>query len=68
MMAMALWTFVYLVAALLFFGLTMMGDCSSGPAGATCEARRNVISNAVLALEGVAYMILTWLIFFRRRH
>lgn len=65
-MALALWTFAYLVVALLFFGFTMMGDCSSGAAGLACEERRNGVSNAVLALEGVGYIASTWLIFFRR--
>lgn len=66
-MALALWSFVYLVIALLFFGFTMMGDCSRGAAGVACEERRNGVSNAVLVFEGVSYIALTWLIFFRRR-
>jgi len=44
-----------------------MGDCLQGSDGADCRSQREAFSTALLGGELLAYVLLTWLIFFRRR-
>jgi hypothetical protein len=65
-MAIAFWTFGYMIVAAMLFGFINMGG-SSCAADRACEKSRSDASNFVLGVESVGYVGMTWLIFFRRR-
>ncbi|MCW2365019.1 hypothetical protein M2341_000466 [Sphingobium sp. B7D2B] len=61
------WTFVYLLLAGALFAFSAMGDCLQGADGAACRSHREAFSSALLVGELLAYILLTWLVFFRRQ-
>lgn len=67
LIAVSWWTFAYVVVAGALFAFTAMGDCLQGSEGAACREQSRTFSNALLLVELVAYIALTWLLFFRRR-
>lgn len=66
-MALALWTFAFLIFGMMFFGFAMMGDCYPGPEGADCVAAKNARPAQIAIVELIVYLLLTWVIFIRRR-
>lgn len=67
LIAVSWWTFAYVVFAGTLFVFSAMGDCLQGSEGSACRHQSGMLSNAVLLIEVVAYIALTWLLFFRRR-
>ena len=67
LIAVCFWTLAYLVLAAALFTFAAMGDCLQGTEGAACRAQSNAFINMLLVIELLAYPILTWLLFFRRR-
>lgn len=65
--AVSWWTFAYVIVAGALVTFSAMGDCLQGPAGASCRAQSRAFTNTLLISEVLAYMALTWLMFFRRR-
>ena len=66
LMALALWTFAFLLFGMMFFGFAMMGDCYPGPDGAACLAAKRSAPMRIGIVELAVYLALTWLIFVRR--
>lgn len=66
-LALALWTFAFLLLGLFFLGTTMMGSCNPAPEGDACRALKEVLPARFTVGAFVIYLMLTWLIFFRRR-
>ena len=67
LIAVSWWTFAYVVLAGALFAFTALGDCLQGSEGAGCREQGGWFGNALLLIELVAYVALTWLLFFRRR-
>jgi hypothetical protein len=67
LLALALWTFTYLVFGLIFFGFALMGDCVEGdPSWARCRAIQHALPTYLIVGELAAYVFLTWFLFIRR--
>jgi hypothetical protein len=67
LIALSWWTFAYVVAAGALFAFSAMGDCLQGAEGAACRAQSNAFTERLLIAEVLAYAVLTWALFFRRR-
>ena len=65
-MALALWTFAFLLFGMMFFGFAMMGDCYEGPRGAACWAAKRAAPARIWTGELIVYLVLTSFIFIRR--
>jgi hypothetical protein len=61
------WTFAYVILAGALFAFSAMGDCLQGPEGAACRAQSSAFTEKLIIIEVLAYLVLTWLLFFRRR-
>ena len=61
------WTFAYVLLAGALYAFSALGDCLQGADGAACRAQSEAFSTALLVGALLAYVLLTWLIFFRRR-
>lgn len=64
--AISWWTFAYVVGAGALLAFASMGDCLQGSEGAACREQSSTMTNALLLIELLAYVVLTWLLFFRR--
>lgn len=65
--ALSWWTFAYIIVAGALLTFSAMGDCLQGAEGAACTAKSNSFTEWLLVIEVLAYLILTWAMFFRRR-
>lgn len=65
LIAISWWTFAYALMAGTLFAFSSLGDCFQSDA--ECRAQSSRFTDALLLSEVIAYAILTWLIFFRRR-
>jgi hypothetical protein len=67
LVALAWWTFAYVILAGVLFGFSAMGDCLQGAAGAACRTKSSAFDTWLLIGLVLTYAIITWSIFFRRR-
>lgn len=67
LIAISWWTFGYVIFAGALLAFSAMGDCLQGPDGAACRAQSRAATNALLIGEMLVYIVLTWVIFYRRR-
>jgi hypothetical protein len=65
--AISWWTFAYVVAAGTLLTFSAIGDCLQGAQGAACRDQSNTVWATLLVALVLAYGLLTWLMFFRRR-
>jgi len=65
--ALSWWTFGYVIVAATLFMLTSMSDCLQGAEGAACRVLGRQVQDGLLATLVIAYALLTWVLFFRRR-
>ena len=61
------WTFGYIVVAATLLMLSAIGDCLQNEEGAACRASSRQFQDGLLVSLAIAYVFLTWLLFFRRR-
>ena len=65
--ALAWWTLGYALVAATLLMLAAMPDCLQGPEGAECRTLSRQVQDGLLVALAVAYVLLTWALFFRRR-
>lgn len=65
--ALCWWTFGYLLIAATLFLLSSAPDCLPGAEGAACRALGRQVQIGILVALAIAYVVLTWGLFFRRR-
>ncbi len=66
-LALAVWTFGYILVAGILLIITAMPDCSSGAESAHCRALAHQVQQGTAVALALAYVLLTWVLFFRRR-
>ena len=65
--ALGCWTFGYLMVGGTLFLLSSAPDCVRGAEGAACRDFARQVQGGMLVVLAIAYIILTWGLFFRRR-
>ena len=65
--ALGWWTFGYALVVVTLLMLSSMADCLQGAEGAACRVLSRQIQDGLLVILAIAYALLTWLLFFRRR-
>jgi len=61
------WTFGYVMVAATLFTLAAMADCLQGVEGAACRVQSRQLQDGLFVTFAIAYVLLTWMLFFRRR-
>jgi Na+/H+ antiporter NhaC len=67
LIAVSWWAFAYIILAAALFSFSALGDCLRGSDGAVCRERSKTVTNSIGLVLVIAYGLLTWLMFFRRR-
>lgn len=66
-LALGVWTCGYLLVAGTLFLLSTMPDCPQGTEGAGCRTLAYQVQQGVALVLAIAYVLLTWVLFVRRR-
>jgi len=61
------WTCGYVIVAATLFMLAGLAACLPGAEGAACRIQSRQLQDALLVALALGYVLLTWMLFFRRR-
>lgn len=65
--SLGVWTIGYLLVAVTLFLLSADSQCPRGPEGAACGQLSGQIQLGIAVVLTIAYVLITWTLFFRRR-